>query len=127
MSDRTDTKWRFYYRLRRFFSGCYVADARMSAQYENGWNDAVVSLTASLKPLYEGKEPPLLKTLLDDTLRPIPRHTVAEALAALRKIVTSGIAYSYDNQISRSIYVDLAEEIDATIAKLGLGAAKEKE
>lgn len=34
-----DSKWRFYYRLRKFFRTCYVADSRVNAQYERGWND----------------------------------------------------------------------------------------
>lgn len=90
----SDSKWRFCLRLKRFYRTCFIADSRISAHYERGWNDAVSSLMASIRPLYKGQEP-FLKTLLEGTEQPIPprrrrRH-------AARKLVcrfAAGISHS---------------------------------
>jgi len=121
-----DSKWRFYYRLRKFFRTCYVADSRVNAQYERGWNDAVAGMSSSLRDLYENKEP-FLATILEDISKPIPRAEVAaalrEALAAIAAIPTSD--YSTDGDAAELVHRDnAAASVRAAMRKLGIGEAK---
>lgn len=83
-----DSKWRFCLRLKRFYRTCFIADGRVSAQYERGWNDAVASLMASIGTLYRRQEP-FLKTLLENSLR---AEITAERQASVR-VVAGGLEF----------------------------------
>lgn len=120
-----DSKWRFCLRFKRFYRTCFIADSRVSAHYERGWNDAVSSLMASIRPLYKGQEP-FLKTLLEGTERPIPRAAVTAALRELRAKAIERRDRSGFTGSSAGVQWAI-NELDATIAKLGLADETQEE
>lgn len=119
-----DSKWRFYYRLRKFFRTCYVADSRVNAQYERGWNDAVAGMSSSLRDLYENKEP-FLATILEDISKPIPRAEVAAALDELLDSLVKD-ARAEASWGSGTNEDTIQRYFKATIAKLGLATEESK-